>query len=276
MKICIYSDLHPRSKYVSQSMYEGANAVGLDVEITHDRHFEPRGDILVAYGWKNEDMFSAYEKAGLHYLYIDLGYWGRRHFESKYGGYYKVVLNGRHPTRYFRRRARSFDRLDGNTPEVKPWRVAGNNIIVAGHSDKAALSIGRRFGEWEEDTISKIKKVSNLPIVYRPKPCHGVVRPIQDTTFSHRFESIYHIFDNAYVLVAYHSNVAIEALAYGVPVIVEDGPCATMGSCLDKIDNLYRPQDREQFVADLSYCQWRRSEMSNGGVYQQFMDDGLI
>jgi hypothetical protein len=69
--------------------------------------------------------------------------------------------------------------------------------------------------------------------------------------------------------VTFNSNSGVEALIDGVPAF-----CADVGSMIYKIGNRSlisidvpnRPE-REQWLADLAYCQWTLPEMESGEAW---------
>lgn len=276
MNVCIFADgANHRSVRIADAMHEGALRMGWKVEMTREPHVTPRADMLLAYGWRNRSMFEAYRKAGLHYIFVDLGYWNRKRARSDYGGNHKVVLDAKHATRYFRRN-RPHDRLAG-APAIKPWNMAGKNIVIAGLSAKSAAGAGLRPLAWEYDIIAKLKRITKRNIVYRPKPSWRDARPIAGTVFSSGEQTIEDALRDAHALVALDSNAAIDALAAGVVVYAVDGLASVMSMrSLDDIETAPRNGDREQFFADVSYCHYTRQEIASGRTFAQFVDDGLI
>lgn len=278
MRVIVLVDRHPRSKRLSEALASGATRLGWHAEVTDQQHSVPRGDLCVAYGWlPHHETMVTYRKAGASFLHVDLGYWERKRTQGDYGGNHKVVLNARHPTAYFRRR-RPATRIDG-APEIQPWRRDGRHIVVAGLSAKGAVSIGRNPLSWEHDVIGRLKRITNRPIVYRPKPSWRDARPIQGTIWSPPEQTIHDALKGAWALVTMYSNAAIDALAAGIPVYAEDGVAKVMSiSSLAEID---RPpelslKERKQFLADVGYCHWTKAEIADGTMFRQFVADGLI
>lgn len=274
MNVCVFQYQHSRSKRVAQALAEGAGRVGWKIEITEESHLRPRADILMSYGWVNRPMFEAYRLAGGHYIYVDLGYWTRKRARSDYSGHHKVVLDARHATAYFRRN-RPHDRLDG-APPIKPWAKNGRHIVIAGLSAKGAVGSGMRPLAWEHETIARLRQLTDRPIVYRPKPSWRDARPIEKTIFSPSEQPIEEVLQGAHALVTLHSNAALDALAAGVSIYAQEGLSSVMSTPLEEIEKPRRPDDREQFFADVSYCHFTRQEIATGMVFDQFRADGLL
>lgn len=276
MKICIFADPRiRRSVEIADALRKSAHRLGWKSEVVETVHKEPRGDLIAGYGWRNREIFEAYRKAGLHYLYFDLGYWGRKKSRSDVSGYHKAVFDARHATGYFRR-GRPHDRMAG-APEIVPWNGGGTHIIVAGLSAKAAMASDRGVMEWEHETIAKLRQITRRPIVYRPKPSWKAARPVDGTIFSPRSQLIGEVLQSAHALVTLHSNAALDALAAGVPIYAEEGVGSVMSMrSLDQIEHPPYPEGREQLFADVGYCHWSVPEIANGTMWAQFMADGMI
>ncbi len=275
MKVCVFQHQHARSRKLADVFEIGAKRMGWEVERTIEAHIVPRADLLLAYGWVNAAMFDAYRRAGHNYIYADLGYWARKRDRNDYGGFHKLVVNGRHATEYFQRRPRPGDRLQ-MAPPLQPWRRAGTNIIVAGLSAKGAVGHGMRPLAWEHEIIAQLRQLTKRPIVYRPKPSWKDARPIHGTIFSPGDRTIESELADAHALVTLSSNAAIDALAYGVPVHAVEGLASVMSTPINLIDDPVRPEGRKQFFCDVSYCHWTRDEVKTGAVFSLFRDEGLL
>ena len=115
--------------------------------------------------------------------------------------------------------------------------------------------------------------------MYRPKPSWRDARPIQGTIWSPPEQTIHDALKDAWALVTMYSNAAIDALAAGIPVYAEDGVAKALSiSSLTEIDNPpeFSIKERRQFLADVGYCHWTKAEISDGTMFRQFVDDGLI
>jgi hypothetical protein len=79
---------------------------------------------------------------------------------------------------------------------------------------------------------------------------------------------------SARAIVTHHSNVAVEALAAGVPVHCFTGAAAACSVPLDRLCE--RPEGREQFLADVAYLQWSLDEMRSGAYWAHIKERGVI
>jgi hypothetical protein len=267
---------HPRARRIAEALVNGALNKGWRVREIRCSDV-PDGELLLAYGWKHRPLFEAQLRAGGHFLYVDLGYWHRRAFRGDFGGMHKVVLDARHATAYFQRR-RPADRL-ANAPPLAPWTPAPANghILVAGLSGKGAQSCGFEPYEWERKTIAALRQLSNRRIVYRPKPSWTAARPLPDVDFSAAEEPLEAALCGAHAVVTHYSNVGIDALLAGIPVVCEEGLASVLSIPLQEIGDRRMPVgSREQFRCDVSYTQFNRAEIVSGEMLRQFLEDGLI
>lgn len=260
---------------MSKAFLDGCQKMGWQFELTTERHLIPRADVLMAYGWIHQQELEAYRLAGLHYIHADLGYWDRKRGRGDFDSNHKIVVDGRHATSYFRRIKRPHDRLAG-APQIQPWKNGGRHIVLAGLSAKGAVGSGLRPMSWENETIEKLRKLTDRPIFYRPKPSWKEARPIRGTTFSPGTDSIEVALQGAHALVTLHSNAALDALAAGVPICAVEGLSSTMSGSLETIETPWRPDDRQQFFADVGYQHWRRAAVADGTVFARLRDEGLL
>lgn len=268
-----------RSRIIADAMREGIERQGERVRLLPSSayHGGPDSEIAVFYGYDAvlRRVMSEYRARGLTVVYIDLGYFGRRD-GGTLRGYHKVVVNGRHPTPYFQ--ARPHDATRAARFQVKPadWR-RGRHIIVAGMGGKAAEAEGLRPEYWERKTIHRLRRLTDRPIIYRPKPNWEGARPIEGAKFAARREDLPGLFEDCHAVVTHHSNVGIDGLLAGVPLFTLDGVGRPLAlNDINRIETPLYPDGREQWVNDLCYCQWNVSELRAGIAWRHLKDEGLV
>ncbi len=270
MKVaCHYDPNSRRSIHLAQAMREGATKMGLQAGMVPN-FYGPAGDVGVAYGWGNPGLFDAYRAAGGHFVYLDLGWWGRKPIGAMLDGYHKVVVDGREPGSYFRG---SFpgDRIAHHGVRAAPWRASGRNVLLAGLSAKSAGTRGLRPQEWETRTAAALRQLTARPIIYRPKPSWTGATPIPKTIFSGPEQALDAVLRDCWAVVTLHSNVAVDALAAGVPVNVAEGVAREFSTPLFQIENPRMPDGRDHLLADIAYCQWTPKEMANGQCWAHIL-----
>lgn len=80
-------------------------------------------------------------------------------------------------------------------------------------------------------------------------------------------DSLYRDFDQAWCVVGGNSNGLVESVCYGLPTWCFDESAmawpVSQGS-LRRINNPRLDVDRQQWLNNLGYCQWRRDEIIQG------------
>lgn len=179
--------------------------------------------------------------------------------------------------------------------EIKPWRKTRGKYILIFLQHAIDTSLHRlieQYGsyyKWMKDTIDTIRQNTNLPIVIRPHPKHGMYMQFFE---AYKILTLDKVYDNvsfsvnqgqenlsggkflerdladAHAVVGWTSNALTEAACYGVPVYaMSGGAMATPVSLTDfsTIDNTHTDlPDRTQWLYNLSYSQWTREEIEQG------------
>jgi len=271
-----------RSHKIATALGAGASEAGYRALIRMDNAYSrPIGDIAAFYGYQKSfpQIMRDYLAAGKTVVFVDMGYWGRRQ-GGRFVGYHKVTINGRHPGPYLMKRTRDPSRIMRLGVNPLPWQAPGKHIIVAGMSDKSAESYGLRPEEWERWAVAEIRKHTKRPIHYRPKPSWRGARPIAGSEFHAArasSDATAQTFVDCHAVVTHHSNIAIDALVHGVPAFCWDGAATCMSlQDLAQIDTPLRPDNREQWLANLAWCQWTVGEMASGEMWRTMKRDGMI
>lgn len=275
---------HRRSTVCCQAMYAGIKAVGDHARLLVESDYRaPHFDLAVFYGYTPtlRQIMAEYIAAGRHAVYIDLGYWGREGLH----GHHKISVDGRHPTPYFRAGEHNGVRARKLGLAVEPWRGRGKHILLAGMGAKAAEVEGKAPEEFERSAIEWLQRVTDRKIIYRPKPSWMQSQPLAGTRFSwggpprpgYRTERLHEVLKDCHAIVTHHSNVAVEGIVAGIPAWCWKGVAVPMASQDPRsIDDPYRPEGREQWVNDITYCQWSVEEMSAGLPWRHLKNEGLI
>jgi len=84
-------------------------------------------------------------------------------------------------------------------------------------------------------------------------------------------------FVGCHAVVTHHSNIAIDALVNGVPAFCWSGAATCMSlQDLAQIEKPLRPPAREQWLANIAWCQWTVGEMASGAMWRQLKLDGMV
>ena len=175
---------------------------------------------------------------------------------------------------------------------VLPWEPRGQNILflLQRPGDSSMTPMIERWGSYENmimHTIGRIRRVTDRPIRLRLHPMrqdqqmewlkpimtyYGDVeisshsQAINDTWVSGG-DSLYRDFDQAWAVVGGNSNGLTESACYGVPTWCLDASAMAWPVSQHNINRIENPNlaiDREQWLNNLGYCQWRRDEILRG------------
>lgn len=268
---------HGRARLTCHAMADGIKACGDKVELRSEtEHSHTDCDAAVFWGYIEpcQRIMHDYRAAGKAAVYIDMGYWQR----AGQDGHFKVSVNDRHPTKYFQRIAHDDSRVKALGLQLKPWRKQGRHILLAGMSPKAAWAEKCEPVEtFERICIKALRNMTDREIIYRPKPSWDGARPIDGTRYSPREQRLDDVLAGCHAVVTHHSNVAVDGLLAGIPAFVWHGVAVPMGSNdLRQIETPRCPDERQQWLNDVSYTQWRISEMREGAPWRHFKDEGLV
>lgn len=276
-----------RARVITRAWAAGIAAVeGADrVEVREVQHYAGKSDapacVFYGYGSKLPEIMREMRATGRAAVYVDLGYWGRK-LGGNWAGYHKVSINARHPTEYFRRRQHPADRFDAQRVPILPWTEGRSAILVAGMGPKAAAVEHLATERWERDVIADLRRRTDRPIIYRPKPSHPNPQPIKGTRFSasdpkKKAEPLERVLAECYAVVTHHSNTAVDGLLAGVPAFVWGGVAAPLGLAdLALLETPARPEGRREWAADVAYCQFNINEMTQGLAWRHLRDEGLV
>ena len=272
-----YAGGNKRSQVLAEAAYQGVRKAG-DRAVVRDAasHRGVVSDYAVFYGFTPalRKIFLDYRRQATA-VYIDLGYWYRR-MKNRFDGYHKICVNNRHPTEYFQNVKHDSKRFKSLGLKIHPWLKTGRKIILAGMSQKAAIAEGLAPFAWEQDARREVQRHTSREIIYRPKPNCIHSRPLPRMGFDKR-SSINRLLLDAHAVVTRHSNVAVDALLRGVPVFAQAGAASVLGlSDLSQIENPIFPNDREQWAADLAWCQFNVEEIASGLPWSHLKNEGLI
>lgn len=222
-----------------------AFAKGCGGELIHGGHLMP-GAVAMFGHEKLEPMLFEAQRQGRTWYYGDHAYFGRgEYFRCTRNAMQHAGLEGDADPARFRR---------FGIP-VKPWRQAGSHIVLCPNSE----SFLARYGapNWVDETMAALKAVTDRKIVLRWK-AHAQARPLARDLV------------DAWAVVTFTSNSAVEGVLAGVPAICT-APCAAsaMSSAdLADIEAPPMPDGREAWAARLANNQWTLDEMAAGKLWR--------
>ena len=161
------------------------------------------------------------------------------------------------------------------TLEPKPhFKEEGEYILFAGSSAKYHLYMGiEEPTTYTKNIVKEIRKFTDRPIIYRPKPSWNAKQEVEGTIFLGDSKIKYHelLKKDLHCVITHTSNAALEANFYGIPTIVLGEAIAKPVSSkkLDEINNIYRPtlEEKHSLGRSLSYFQYRIEEVEDGVMF---------
>lgn len=188
---------------------------------------------------------------GRNVHYIDHGYINFKGHQDK-TSYYRIARNGRQsvidPDHNW-----PSDRFEKLGVELKPWRKSGRHVLVIPLTEAIAKFHKLESSKWLADTVRTITHHTERPILTKPKGEGQLEQALAD----------------CWCVVTHSSNVAVDALIEGVPVITlgESTACQLAWNFPD-IERPYYPE-RDGWAHGVAYQQWTLSEMRRG-VYAEY------
>jgi hypothetical protein len=152
---------------------------------------------------------------------------------------------------------------------------------------------GQDMAEWVKETVFKIRSYTDREIIIRLHPAMGdkgrtafmgemsdlIFNNIKNITWSGgRAIPLLKDFERSGICISYSSGSAIDAVLNGVPCITADEGNFVWPIASRSIDDLNDPYlaDKEtvqQWLYDLSYCQWSTEEIKDGTAWKHFNGD---
>lgn len=192
---------------------------------------------------------------GIDFYYGDKGYFERN-------TYIRLTRNA---YQHDGRGAASPDRFRRFNIPIRPWRTTGRHIVVCPNSPGYFRLFGMHADTWLETVRADLARVTDREIRVRWKP-DVRHRPLEVDLI------------DAWAVVVFSSNAAVEALLAGVPVFVLAPFCAAarMGlSTIASIETPYYPDDREAFASALAANQWTLDEMARGDAWRALHQEAV-
>lgn len=189
------------------------------------------------------------------YWEIDRGYFKPGHFD----GYYRISMNGtraRYNAKVAERlSSKRFKALGIHPEEWQPANKPGFVLIVP--PTHAVTSFHKAPKQWADEIADILDDKTDYPVRVRHKS--GQVCPLRDDLA------------NARCVITYNSNVSIDALLAGVPVVAEDG--LINGWNLLTLDDIIRGADLRKDPVTGQMLD--RQKLFNFAAHQQYTLDEM-
>lgn len=162
---------------------------------------------------------------------------------------------------------------------LKPWRTQGNHILICLQRHGGWSMRGLSTIEWLHQTIEKIKKYSDRPIIVRAHPGDKKIKSFLKISYKNvrisTNDSLLEDFKNAWATIVYNSSPSVASLIEGIPAFITDPypeHSQTFGisnTDLSLLENPLMP-DRQKWIERLSMCHWSFDELKSGEAWKFF------
>ena len=225
-----------------------------------------------------------------NYIVIETPLLNRTVVKASNHSFYRIGLNG------FLSDSGEFNNADSSasrqglfnvTPKPFKDHSTGSILVLLQLPGDASLRESNH-GEWLLETIESIREKTDREIIVRFHPGmsekghENFFKDIGKIVFMNyknivwsdgKSSSLAQDFEKTGVCVTYSSGSAIDSVIAGVPTITIDAgnfAYPISSKTLDDLDSPYIPtdQERQQWINNLSYCQWSREEMSRGDAFR--------
>jgi hypothetical protein len=215
----------------------------------------------------NAKLLAECRARGIDYYYIDHAY-----FKSGYASptWMRVTKNG-----FVQNAITSNDSSRWNsffqTPLQPYLNKTRKNILILPPSDAATKAFGAE--NWLSKIAQKIKQHTSRPIIIRHKsgPILGNDLISQKGWSKYDYPPMEEIWAKVYCVVAFNSNLAVDALINGIPVITT--PYSATWPISNKIENIENliEFNRSPLFSSLSWGQYNIEEMRSGYAYKNII-----
>lgn len=209
---------------------------------------------LILWGAGGSTQLEAYAKhraAGGNVIMLDIGYFGR---EKKHA---RFSINDQHPQNLMQY-AGDGSRFEQYKIRLKNCAKPDGHILLCGLGKKTRFQFGFRGTAWETKKAAEIHAAyPGRNVIYRPKP--RMVESIAGCEDGHN-GTIEDYLQGCALVVAKHSNAAVDACIHGVPVVCSDGAASYLYG-----DDILNPKSpdyhaRLDFLNRLAWFNWRADE----------------
>jgi len=172
---------------------------------------------------------------------------------------------------------------------LEPWCKSGKYILLCGdipwdynmtdlHENIEDQNVAiNNYLSWLKATIRILKKNTRMEIVFRPAPGFSDKELFKDT-IPHNMRWSYHSLtkdlENAYAVVTYGSEIAVDSLVAGVPVFMISNKSIAYSASVHNIRSINYPAypNLKKWTAGMAYSQWTLKEISRGRAWRHLAE----
>jgi len=247
-----------------------------------ENHERPEVDLVVMWSWLlgmygRDAIYNHYKNTNTKFLILEVG-------ALKRNTSWKVAIGGINRDADFANQIVDENRLQHFNIQTQDWKQKGDHIIVCGQNEKSIAWNQGSTSKWAHGIIEWIRKYTDRPIWFRPHPRFAVsinesglknvhismpkkIGGYDEVDFANALQ-------NAYAVVNYNSNPAIESVFAGVPVFVDKSSlCWPVGNAIGSDMNTPIKPDRTEWIKQISYTEWFVEEIAQGIPWQRLKNN---
>ena len=252
-----------------------------------------KGDAIATWGILRGTgvLLKEAEQRKIDYYYMDHSYFKT---ENKEEEWYRIVKNNHSCTSLKRVSNQRWIKYFTVNNKCMPWKnqgICGSNILICPPTHAVSWYKNLKYN-WCDYIVNQLKdmlpKSRHTNIKIRLKPNEPIVNDQGDILrleLNENNTSLKDDLNNCHCVIAYNSNVALQATLMGIPVIVGDmSPCKPISYRLDDFkrgdkdlfDHFNRePKNRMNLLYWLANNQWKLSEIEKGIAWKMLKKNGL-
>jgi len=219
----------------------------------------------------NQDVWKIFRNSGRDVIVLEVGMLQR-------GRTWKMGLNGVNRRAWFGQNSQA-NRAQTLGLNLQPWQQGKNIVIAVQRGDSEQWAGLPEPKTWVEQTVTKIKSVTDRPIVVRPHPRQRIAgitgvtvrqpRPLLNTYDCFDFDTD---LANAWCVINENSGPGCQSVIAGVPAFVGTDSLAAPVANLD-LSNIEKPwmPDRTAWLEDIAHTEWTTEEIASGLPVQRLL-----
>lgn len=258
-----------RGRCMMESLLGSARRAGVDAQRTET--YRGATDVLATYGLGDPSRFEAWKRhraKGGRTIIADCGYWHRKSARKSLS-LQRFAIDSMHADNLvFAAKPRS-DRLRQYGLAARDTYNPDGPVILVGMGKKGCLNAGVKLGEWEAKALAIAReRWPHRRVHYRPKVRREGFPPLPGSDATVADGPIMDVLKGASLVMCQHSNVGVDAVVAGVPVLSEAGAaCALHGYGLEQEPAVKSVDERQRFLEHLAAWQWTPEEAAAGMVW---------
>lgn len=219
-------------------------------------------DLAVMWGHKRLDVIEAQQRRKRRYLVLERGYVGDR-LQWTSAGF--DGLNGRAD---FANEGKNSSRFDKHFMHLlSPWKESQGYVLIIGQCRRDVAVRGIDLERELERISEAIFAIQRERPFFRPHP-QDMDHPTPKIS-KRLLGDLSTALSDARVVVTINSNVGVDAILRGVPVVALDRGSMVWDIATHSLDvyALKRP-DRSRWASEIAWCQWSLDELRNGDAWE--------